>query len=167
MEASPPSASMLEMNELILPQHANNLGTAFGGTIMSWIDVCAAMVASRHARCTVVTASMDQLDFIAAIRTGQLVSLKGMVNFVGRSSMEIGVRVEAEELTTGARFHAASAYLTFVAIDSDGKSVNVRPLRVESHAEKLREREAIARRAKRLALAAERKEMAEAAALDS
>ena len=166
MDPSTPSASMVEMNELILPQHANNLGTAFGGTIMSWIDVCAAMAASRHARCTVVTASMDQLDFIAAIRKGWLVNLKGMVNYVGRRSMEVGVRVEAEDMMTGRRVHAASAYLTFVALGEDGQPTKVRPLAIESDAERLREREAIARRQKRLTLAAERKEIAESVEQD-
>jgi len=161
VEPSTAAASMVEMNELILPQHANNLGTAFGGTIMSWIDVCAAMAASRHARATVVTASMDQLDFIAGIHKGWMVNLKGMVNYVGRSSMEVGVRVEAEDLMTGRRVHAASAYLTFVALDEHGEPTQVRPLKLESDAERLREREAIARRQKRLALAAERKIIAQ------
>ena len=156
------STSMVEMNELILPQHANNLGTAFGGTIMSWIDVCAAMAASRHARCTVVTASMDQLDFIAGIRRGWLVNLKAMVNYVGRTSMEVGVRVEAEDLVTGDRVHAASAYLTFVALDDDGKPTTIRPLKVETERARVREKEAIDRRQKRLAMAARRNKMLEA-----
>jgi len=113
-----------------------------------------------------VTASMDQLDFIAAIRAGHLVNLKGMVNSVGRSSMEIGVRVEGENLKTGARFHAASAYLTFVALGDDGRPAPVRRLNVETEGEKLRMREAQVRREQRLSLATERKQMAADANLE-
>lgn len=155
-----PSASIVEMNQLVLPQHTNALGTVFGGTIMSWIDICAAMSAQRHARRVVVTASMDQLDFLAPIRNGQLVNLRSMVNFVGRSSMEVGVRVEAEEILTGERVHAASAYLTFVALDADARPVPVRPMVPETREEKLRWEEAKARRAQRLALANQRRVLA-------
>lgn len=149
------------MNQLVLPQHTNSLGTVFGGTIMSWIDVCAAMAAQRHARQVVVTASMDQLDFLAPITGGQLVNLRGQVNYVGRTSMEVGVRVEAEDTLTGVRVHAASAYLTFVAIDDAGKAIPVRELRPQTEAEKLRWKEAKARRQQRLALASERRRLAQ------
>ena len=87
MAQASPSASSVEMNELMLPQHANALGTAFGGVIMSWIDICAAMAAQRHARCIVVTASMDSIDFLAPISVGDVVNLQAMVNYVGRTSI--------------------------------------------------------------------------------
>ena len=105
---------------------------------------------------------MDQLDFIAGIRRGWLVNLKAMVNYVGRTSMEVGVRVEAEDLVTGDRVHAASAYLTFVALDDDGKPTTIRPLKVETERARVREKEAIDRRQKRLAMAARRNKMLEA-----
>ena len=164
---STPSMTVVEMNELVLPQHSNNVGTAFGGVIMSWIDICAAMAAQRHARKACVTASMDQLDFIAGIRLGHVVNLKSIVNDVGRTSMEIGVRVEVEDPFTGVRIHAASAYLTFVAIDADGKPTPVPPLTCETNAERLRQQEAQARRAQRLKLASERRRLAEAIAAES
>jgi acyl-CoA hydrolase len=156
-----PSASVIEMNQLVLPSHTNSLGTAFGGTIMSWIDICAGMSAQRHSRQVVVTASMDQLDFNAPIKLGQLVNLVACVNYVGRTSMEVGVRVEAEDTLTGERFHAASAYLTFVAIDDAGRAVPVRALAPETAEEKLRWCEAEARRTQRLTLATERKRLAD------
>jgi acyl-CoA hydrolase len=159
--ANAPSDTIIEMNQLVLPQHTNSLGTAFGGTIMSWLDICAAMSAQRHARSVVVTASMDQLDFVAPIRGGQLVNLRSAVNYVGRTSMEVGVRVEAEDTLTGKRVHAASAYLTFVALDENGRAKAVPPLEPKTKDEKLRWDEAKARRRQRLSLAAERHELAE------
>jgi acyl-CoA hydrolase len=156
-----PSESVIEMNQLVLPQHTNSLGTVFGGTIMSWIDIGAAMSAQRHARAVVVTASMDQLDFLAPIKGGQLVNLRSAVNYVGRTSMEVGVRVEAEDTLTGERTHAASAYLTFVAIDAAGAPVEVPRLAPETPEEKLRFEEAKARRQQRLTLASERARLAD------
>ena len=155
-----PADTVVEMNQLVLPQHTNSHGTAFGGTIMSWIDICAAMSAQRHARSAVVTASMDQIDFLAPIKGGYLVNLQSVVNYVGRSSMEIGVRVEAENTLTGERTHAASAYVTFVGIDERGQPIEVPRLELSSDAERLRWDEAKARRDRRLALAEERKRLA-------
>lgn len=161
-EAKAPSASAVEMNELVLPTHTNALGTIFGGTVMAWIDICAAMAAQRHARRIVVTASMDALHFIAPVRLGDVVNLKAMVNYVGRTSMEVGVRVETEHPLTGVREHAASAYLTFVALDEEGRPAEVRPLAPEAPLERLRSKEARARREQRFALATERTRLAEA-----
>lgn len=161
MTPGTPSSSTVEMNQLVLPQYTNSLGTAFGGAVMSWIDVCAAMAAQRHARSVVVTASMDQLDFLAPIRDGQLVNLRATVNWVGRTSMEVGVRVEAEDILTGTRTHAASAYLTFVALDGDGRPQVVRALAPHTPEEQLRFKEAMARREQRLKLAQERARLAE------
>jgi len=157
-----PSDSAIEMNELVLPTHTNALGTIFGGQIMAWIDICAGMCAMRHARAQCVTASMDALDFIAPAHTGELVNLKGMVNYVGRTSLEVGVRVEAEDPRTGDRRHTASAYLTFVAIDPDGTPIPVRRLEPSTPEERLRYEEAEARRQQRLALARERSRLREA-----
>lgn len=156
-----PANTTVEMNQLVLPQHTNTLGTAFGGTIMSWVDICAAMAAQRHSRRAVVTASMDQLDFVAPIRQGQLVNLRAMVNYAGRTSMEVGVRIEAEDMLTGERVHAASAYLTFVALDDERRPCAVRALAPETDVEKLRWEEAEVRRHHRLCLAAERRALAE------
>lgn len=152
-----PRASAVEMNELVLPSHANAIGTVFGGQIMAWIDICAALSAMRHARTQCVTASMDALDFILPIEVGHVVNLRAMVNFVGRTSLEVGVRVEAGDPVLGLRRHAASAYLTFVAVDAARRPITVRPLIVETPEERLREDEARARRAQRLELAAARK----------
>ncbi len=159
LPGAPPSASRVEMSQLLLPQDTNNLGTAFGGTIMAWIDLCASMAAQRHSRSIVVTASMDRIDFLAPIKGGQHVTLLGMVNYVGRTSMEVGVRVESEDPLSGQRTHAASAYLTFVALDGDGAPHRVRPLAPETAGERLRFEEAKARRAHRLSLAAERERL--------
>jgi acyl-CoA hydrolase len=160
-EPNTPSNTVVEMNQIVLPQHTNALGTAFGGTIMSWVDICAALSAQRHCRRAVVTASMDQLDFVAPIRLGQLVNLRSTVNYAGRTSMEVGVRVEAEEMLTGERLHAATAYLTFVALDDEKKPCAVRALVPQTEREKQRWEEAQARRQQRLELAKERKQIAE------
>ena len=111
------------MTELVLPSHANSFGSTFGGVIMSWIDIAGAIAAQRHSSSNVVTASIDRLNFVAPVRVGWVVNLKASVNFVSRTSMEVGVRVDAENPVTGMRFHTASAYLTFVSLDASGKPV--------------------------------------------
>ena len=146
----PPSASRVSMTELVLPSNANAVGTMFGGTLMAWIDICAAIAAQRHSRGWVVTASMDQLDFDSPIQVGDVVSLTSQVNFAGRSSMEVGVRVEREVPTAGERVHAARAYLTFVAIDAAGKARPVPPIAPVTEEEHIRFEEASIRKAKRL-----------------
>jgi acyl-CoA hydrolase len=132
MPGKTPSESAVEMNEWVLPQHANALGATFGGVLMSWVDLGAAMAAQRHARRTVVTAAMDAVDFIAPIRVGQMVSLQCKVHYVGRSSIEVGVHVEAEDPLTGARAHALSANLTFVALGPDNRPTEIAPLLPET-----------------------------------
>ena len=149
-----PSESAVEMNEWVLPQHANALGATFGGVLMSWVDLGAAMAAQRHARRTVVTAAMDAVDFIAPIRVGQMVSLMCTVHYVGHSSIEVGVHVEAEDPLTGARAHALSANLTFVALGPDGRPTVVAPLLPETPEERqLFDAAKVRREAKRAALA--------------
>lgn len=142
--------SQHETSELMMPQDANNMGHVFGGVILGMMDKCAAIAAFRHCRSSVVTASIDRVDFREPIHLGDLVVMKASVNFVGRSSMEVGVRVEAEELLTGRRRHTNSCYLTFVAVDRNGKPIQVPDLRPETPDEKRRFEAAQARRRRRL-----------------
>lgn len=111
----------MESHYLVMPQHANHFGIAFGGTIMSWIDMVAAMVAQKHCECEVVTASTDQIAFLAPIRIGDHVVLKASANYVGNKSMEVGVHVSCEDPFTGEAVHATTAYLTFVGLDASKK----------------------------------------------
>lgn len=115
----------VEMTQIVLPSHANNHGTVFGGQMAAWIDVCAAVSAQRFARKAVVTASMDEIHFVQPVRRGMVVILKARVNQAWGSSMEVGVRVEAEDPRTGDTAHCCTAYLTFVAINDDGKPSQV------------------------------------------
>ena len=147
-EIKPVKESQHETSELMMPGDANNLGHVFGGVILSMMDKCAAIAAFRHCRASVVTASIDRVDFREPILLGDLVVMKASVNYVGRSSMEVGVRVEAEELLTGRRRHTNSCYLTFVAVDNAGKPIEVPELRPES-AEEIRRYEAARERRRR------------------
>lgn len=124
----PVSQSQVIMTELVLPSHTNALQSVFGGVIMSWIDICGAIAAQRHSRRPVVTASIDGLQFVAPVYKGWIVNLKASVNYVGRTSMEVGVRVDAENPTKGENFHTASAYLTFVALGESGEPVAIAPV---------------------------------------
>ena len=138
------------MTELVLPSHTNSLGTIFGGTIMSWVDIAAAICAQRHSQKQVVTAHVDELVFVAPVYKGWVVNLKASINFTGRTSMEVGVRVDAENPMTNETFHTASAYLTFVALDSHGKPTEIAPIDVQTDDEKRRNKAALARREHRL-----------------
>jgi len=109
------------MAHMMLPQHANPAGNVHGGVIMKFIDDAAGVVAAKHARTNTVTASIDRLDFHRPVFIGNLLILKASLNATGRSSMEIGVRVEAEDLLTGETKHIASAYLTFVSLNAEGR----------------------------------------------
>lgn len=140
------------MAQVMLPQDANPAGNIHGGVIMKLIDTAAAVVASRHAQCNTVTASIDSMSFHNPVYIGDLLILKAGINMVGRSSMEIGVRVEAEDYIRGIVRHTASAYLTFVALDEDGDPATVPGLRLESDDDRRRNREAEQRRNARLAL---------------
>lgn len=143
--------SVVEMTQLLLPGETNALGAAFGGSVMGWIDICAAVAAQRHARQIVVTASMDELHFHAPIKVGFQVILKARVIAAFRSSMEIGVTVHAENPLTGERQLTTSALLTFVALDKDGKKLPVPPLALDSDAERAAAAQAARRRKERLA----------------
>ena len=144
------SETQHETAQLMMPQHANVLGHVFGGVMLSMMDTTAAVSAIRHARKACVTVSVDRVDFREPIHVGDLVIMKSSVNFVGTTSMEIGVRVETENLVSGLRRHTNSCYLTFVAIDEKGKPVPVPPLKPETPDEKRRFNAAKERRARRL-----------------
>ncbi len=145
-----PSETRTEMTWIVMPGQTNALGTVFGGQVMAWIDVCAAVSAQRFARCTVVTAGMDSLNFRAPMRQGNIAVLRASVNWAGHSSMEVGVRVEREDAITGERTHTSSAYLTFVALDSRGNKVRLPTLSPETDEEIRRHHEAEMRREARL-----------------
>ena len=149
--SKPVSESRHETSELMMPHHANNLGHVFGGIMLSMMDKAAAIAAFRHCRMSVVTASIDRVDFREPIHVGDLVVMKSSVNFVGRTSMEVGVRVEAEELLTGRRRHTNSCYLTFVAVDRNGRPVEIPGLISETEEEVRRHQAAEQRRKVRLA----------------
>lgn len=150
LRARPAKASVVEMVQLLLPGDANALGNAFGGSVVGWIDMCAAISAQRHCREIVVTASMDDLHFHAPIKVGWTVNLKARVIAAFRTSVEVGVIVHAEEPRSGMRTLTCSALLTFVALDSDGKALPVPALELETEEERRAASEATARRADRL-----------------
>lgn len=138
------------MVEVVLPNHANPLGNILGGRVMHLIDIAAAIAAHRHSNSYVATASVDHLDFRCPIKVGQLILLKSSVNRVFRTSMEVGVKVFAEDVLTGKRQHTSSAYVTFVAVDEHGKAKEVPPVICETPTEERRFREAEMRRRWRL-----------------
>jgi acyl-CoA hydrolase len=138
--------------EICLPNDANTLGNMLGGHVMHLVDLCGAIAGMRHARCAVVTASIDQMTFLHPVHVGELVLLKSQVNRVFRSSMEVGVKVWVEDLITGAEQHVSSAFLTFVAIDASGAGVPVPAAIPETEEEKRRYQQAGERRAYRLSL---------------
>ena len=135
----------------MLPEDANPAGNVHGGVIMKHVDTCGGVVAIRHARNNAVTASIDRMDFHYPVFVGDLLIVKASMNMVGRTSMEVGVRVEAENLFTGTVRHTASAYLTFVALDKNGSPAAVPPLILESDDDIRRNDEAKKRRKVRLA----------------
>lgn len=148
--------SATEMTEVVMPQHANRLGTAFGGTIMSWIDVCAAVVTQRHSGRMGVTVFVDDVEFLAPARVGDVVRLSGRVNAAFRTSMEVEVLVEREELGSRERTRCAEALLTFVCLDDEGEPTAVPPLLLQTEEELARAEAAAERRTARLARRAER-----------
>ena len=146
----PVSQSTVQMTELVLPQHTNAIGSIFGGQIMAWVDIASAIAAQRHSGQQVVTASIDALNFVAPVYKGWVVNLRASVNFAGRTSMEVGVRIDAENTMTLEKFHTASAYLTFVAVDKNGKPTLVPPVLPQTDQERHRYEAAQVRRAQRL-----------------
>ncbi len=120
--------SSVESTHMVLPSDTNAHGTAFGGIIMQWMDIAASISASRHAEGAVVTAAVDDLEFTRPIRMGDVVIIRARVNYTGRTSMEVGVRVEREDAQTRLREHCLTGYFTFVAVDGDGKPRQVSPV---------------------------------------
>ncbi len=143
--------SQSEMTELVLPNDANTLGNLLGGRLMHFIDLVAALAAFRHARSHVVTASMEHIDFIAPVHVGDVVILKSSVNRAFNSSMEIGVKVWVENAIAATSRHVASAYLTFVAVDANGRRVPVPALEPETSEQMRRYEDAGRRREQRKA----------------
>ncbi|MGB9617062.1 MAG: acyl-CoA thioesterase [Desulfomonilaceae bacterium] len=150
MEGKPVSLSRNMLAVVMSPADANQMGNVHGGVIMKLVDTVGGVVAIRHAGRVAVTASIDRLDFLSPVHVGDLVILKASLNFVGKTSMEVGVRVECEHVLTGVTRHTATAYLTFVALDSNGKPVPVPPLILETDEDHRRWYEAGLRRACRL-----------------
>lgn len=138
MKTKTPADSSIEMREMVMPHHTNPQNTVFGGTVMSWIDVAAAMVAARHCNRPVVTVHIDDIDFIAPIKMGYHVHILASLNYVGKSSMVVGVKVVSENPQTGDSRITTKAYLTFVALDDMGKPVVVPGLNPETEEDKRR-----------------------------
>jgi len=144
------AVSKTVMSRTMLSSDANPYGNVHGGEVMKLIDAVAGAAATRHARARVVTARIDELSFLAPVYVGHLVTAKASVNHVGRTSMEVGVRVEAEDMLTGNVVHVASAYLVFVATDERGRPVPLPPLVAETDDERRRMKAAEKRRSLRL-----------------
>jgi acyl-CoA hydrolase len=147
----PVAASQVTLVQLMEITDANVAGIAHGGSIMKLVDTAAGLAATKHCGGLVVTVSMDQMSFLARVRIGNTVTAQASVNDVGETSIEVGVRVEAENVMTGERWHASSAYLVFVAIDDEGKPRRVPPVIAETPTQQRRQREAKMRRSARLA----------------
>jgi len=149
----PPSASRVTLSQHMDLAHANFMGNVHGGEIMKLIDTAAGIAASRHAGGPVVTASLDEMSFMHPVRVGDVVLVHASVNDVGRTSLEVGVRVESEEILSGRRTHTSSAYLVFVALDERGQPRPVPALVPETDRDRHRQAEARIRREHRLAKA--------------
>jgi uncharacterized protein (TIGR00369 family) len=150
MEGKRVKDTSIVMVQIMTAQDTNIAGNVHGGVIVKLMDNAAGVVAARHARSRVVTASIDRLDFHHPVFVGDLVTLKASLNLVGNTSMEVGVRVESENVITGESQHTASAYLTYVALDKEGKPMVLPPLILETEEERRRNSEAKVRRQNRL-----------------
>lgn len=157
MQGRPAKESISEYSEIALPIYANPLGELLGGRVMHLVDMAGVLAAARHSRRPVVTASVDVMTFLHPVHIGQLVVLKSSVNRAFRTSMEVGVKVMVEDLGSGEIRHTSSAYLTFVALDDDGKPTPIPPIIPETPEEKRRFEQAGDRRQYRLDLKARAK----------
>lgn len=146
----PVSESQVVMHEMVLPNDTNSLGTVLGGHVMHLMDICAAMTAMRHCRKAVVTAAVDHLSFHHPVNVGEIMILKASVNYADHTSMEVGVRIDAENPLTGEQRHTSSAYLTFVALDEGRRPTPVPKVVPETEGEQRRYRHAQERRQSRL-----------------
>ncbi|MFV2015219.1 MAG: acyl-CoA thioesterase [Candidatus Heimdallarchaeota archaeon] len=157
-EEKSPSESEIETSLLMMPSHSNptwktdglELGAVNGGSILNHIDNVAGLAALRHCRTRTVTASIDRMDFLNPVHVGELLILKARVNYVGRTSMEVGVTIETEDLGTGNRKKTGKAYLTFVAIDENGSPIAAPKLKLETDEDRIRFEEAKERLAFRI-----------------
>lgn len=149
LEPKSPRDSFSEITDIVAPADTNPLGNLLGGRLMHLIDTVGSLAAARHSRRRVVTASVNHIDFLRPIRLGRAVILKAIVEYVGRTSMDIRVDVEMERLLKGERIEVARAWLTFVALDEEGKPAPVPPLLLETEEDRRRHQEAEARRARR------------------
>ena len=145
-----PEASVCVMTQIVMPGHTNASGVLFGGVMMQWIDVCAGVSAMRHAGGPVVTAAIDRLDFLVPVRLGDIVVLQSQVNFISRTSMEVGCRVETEHPATRERLYTTKAYLTFVATDEHGRPRPLPELHLCTDADRRRFADGKRRRSERL-----------------
>ncbi len=146
VNGKPVKDSLVEMVQVVQPEDANPMGVAFGGKVVQWMDMAAAVSAMRHARQPVVTASIDHLSFLGPIRIGDFVVIRAAVNYVGHTSMEVGVTIESEHPLTGERQRTTRGYLTFVALGKDGRPTEIQPVVPETEKEKQRFEEAQRRR---------------------
>ena len=142
--------SHVVMTEVVYPSHTNAIDTVFGGVVMSWVDIAGSISAIRYCGKNVVTASMDDVHFIAPAYKGDIINIKASVNYVHKTSMEVGVRVDSENPITGIFQHIVSAYLTFVALDKNKKPTLLPPLKPVTDIEKTRFKQAEVRRSRRL-----------------
>jgi acyl-CoA hydrolase len=146
-----PEQTRCVMTQIVMPMHTNGVaGVMFGGIMMQWIDVCAGVAAMRHASGAVLTASIDRLDFLSPVHVGEVVLLQAQVNYVSRTSMEVGCRVDTEDMTTGVRRYVTKSYLTFVAVGEDGRPRPLPALTLQTEDDRRRHAEAEARRKERL-----------------
>lgn len=152
-----PEQTRCVMTQIVMPMHTNGVaGVMFGGIMMQWIDVCAGVAAMRHASGAVLTASIDRLDFLSPVHVGEVVLLQAQVNYVSRTSMEVGCRVDTEDMRTGVRRYVTKSYLTFVAIGEDGRPRPLPSLELETEDDRRRHAEAETRRKARLEAAGRR-----------
>jgi acyl-CoA hydrolase len=146
-----PEETRCVMTQIVMPMHTNGMaGVMFGGIMMQWIDVCAGVAAMRHAHGGVLTASIDRLDFLSPVKVGETVVLQAQVNYTSKTSMEVGCRVETEDMRSGIRRYVTKAYLTFVAVDEHGRPRAIEPLRLVSEEDVRRHSDAERRRKERL-----------------
>jgi acyl-CoA hydrolase len=150
MQGRHPAESEAVMAELMMPQHANLMGNVFGGVILALVDRVAAVCAIRHSRRQCVTVSVDKVDFREPIHVGELITAYARVNFAGKTSMEVGVKIVAENVLTGEKRHTNSCYVTYVALDDKGRPTEVPPIVPETADEKRRYERAAKRRATRV-----------------
>jgi acyl-CoA hydrolase len=146
-----PEETRCVMTQIVMPMHTNGVaGVMFGGVMMQWIDVCAGVAAMRHAGGAVLTASIDRLDFLSPVQVGEIVVLAAQVNYTSRTSMEVGCRVETEDMRSRTRRYVTKAYLTFVAVDDMGRPRPIEPLSLSTEDDQRRHAEAELRRHARL-----------------